>query len=240
MDLAWRKSYRLERDAEEYHEIPAAGLIRRRIVKDVVPPPGQSSVVIAGRAHPAEGHCAVEELDVGRSTGFQGDGVGVLARPQCCLPEPRRKQCPSTRMKANHIRPYDTGAMQTLLPSMPDWGRIDTVLLDMDGTILDLKFDNTFWREIVPARFAAAQGLELDAAKAQLQPVFAAKQGTLEWYCIEYWSRELELDLEQLKREAREQITWLPQAESFVRASRVGQAPRARDQRPHDHACDQG
>ena len=59
-------------------------------------------------------------------------------------------------MKANHIRPYDTGAMLAPLPTMPDWGRIDTVLLDMDGTILDLKFDNTFWREIVPARFAAA------------------------------------------------------------------------------------
>ena len=123
-------------------------------------------------------------------------------------------------MKANHIRPYDTGAMLAPLPTMPDWGRIDTVLLDMDGTILDLKFDNTFWREIVPARFAAARGLELDAAKAQLQPVFAAKQGTLEWYCIEYWSRELELNLEQLKREAREQIAWLPQAESFVRSVR--------------------
>ena len=124
---------------------------------------------------------------------------------------------------------------------MPDWGRIDTVLLDMDGTILDLKFDNTFWREIVPARFAAARGLELDAAKAQLQPVFAAKQGTLDWYCIEYWSRELELNLEQLKREAREQIAWLPQAETFVRSVRgLGQAPRARDQRSHDHACDQG
>jgi 5'-nucleotidase len=90
----------------------------------------------------------------------------------------------------------------------------------MDGTILDLKFDNTFWGEIVPARFAAARGLELDAAKAQLRPVFAAKQGTLDWYCIEYWSRELDLNLEQLKREAHEHIAWLPQAETFVRRVR--------------------
>jgi putative hydrolase of the HAD superfamily len=104
---------------------------------------------------------------------------------------------------------------------MPDWARIDTVLLDMDGTILDLKFDNTFWRELVPARFAAVRGLDLDAAKAHLQPMFAAKQGTLDWYCIEYWSRELDLDLEQLNHEAREEIAWLPQAERFVRRMRA-------------------
>ena len=52
-------------------------------------------------------------------------------------------------------------AMQTPLPSRPDWARIDTVLLDMDGTLLDLKFDNTFWAEIVPSKYAAERGLEL-------------------------------------------------------------------------------
>ena len=104
---------------------------------------------------------------------------------------------------------------------MPDWGRIDTVLLDMDGTILDLKFDNTFWSELVPARFAAVRGLELEAAKAHLHAAYAAKQGTLDWYCLEYWSRELDLDLEQLKREARELIVWLPQEEEFVHRVRA-------------------
>jgi len=104
---------------------------------------------------------------------------------------------------------------------MPDWGRIDTVLLDMDGTILDLKFDNTFWAEIVPAKFAAERGVELDAAKAHLKSAYAAKQGTLDWYCIDYWSRELDLDIEELKRGARELIVWLPQAERFIHAVRA-------------------
>jgi putative hydrolase of the HAD superfamily len=36
---------------------------------------------------------------------------------------------------------------------------IDTVLLDMDGTILDLKFDSHFWRELVPTKYAAANAL---------------------------------------------------------------------------------
>ena len=104
---------------------------------------------------------------------------------------------------------------------LPDWSAIDTVLLDMDGTILDLKFDNHFWLELVPAKFAAVNALTVDAAKARLVPLFAAKQGTLEWYSIEHWSRELDLNLPALKREASEHIAWLPEAESFVRRLRA-------------------
>jgi len=104
---------------------------------------------------------------------------------------------------------------------LPDWSAIDTVLLDMDGTILDLKFDNHFWLELVPAKFAAVNALTVDAAKARLVPLFAAKQGTLEWYSIEHWSRELDLNLPALKREASEHIAWLPEAERFVRRIRA-------------------
>jgi 5'-nucleotidase len=31
-----------------------------------------------------------------------------------------------------------------------DWREIDTVLLDMDGTLLDLEFDSHFWLSLVP------------------------------------------------------------------------------------------
>jgi putative hydrolase of the HAD superfamily len=104
---------------------------------------------------------------------------------------------------------------------LPNWSTIDTVLLDMDGTILDLKFDNHFWLEMVPAKYAAVNGLTIDAARERLLPLFDAKQGTLEWYSIDYWSRELDLDLPALKREAREHIVWLPEAERFVRRLRA-------------------
>lgn len=30
------------------------------------------------------------------------------------------------------------------------WQEVDTVLLDMDGTLLDLAFDNYFWQTLVP------------------------------------------------------------------------------------------
>ena len=51
---------------------------------------------------------------------------------------------------------------------MIDWNQIDTVLLDMDGIDLDLRFDNHFWLEYVPQRYAETQGLELAVAKADL------------------------------------------------------------------------
>ncbi|HEY4446773.1 MAG TPA: hypothetical protein VGN30_21010, partial [Steroidobacteraceae bacterium] len=83
-----------------------------------------------------------------------------------------------------------------------DWSAIDTVLLDMDGTLLDLRFDNWFWQELIPRRYAAANGLELEETQGLLGPKFVEVRGTLQWYCIEYWTRELGLDIGSIKREA--------------------------------------
>jgi len=101
------------------------------------------------------------------------------------------------------------------------WNAIDTVLLDMDGTVLDLSFDIYFWRERVPAAWAVPRGLSLDAAQAELAPRFRACEGRLEWYCVEYWSRELGLDIAALKRAEAERIRWLPGARSFLRRVRA-------------------
>jgi putative hydrolase of the HAD superfamily len=103
-----------------------------------------------------------------------------------------------------------------------DWSAIDTVLLDMDGTLLDLRFDNYFWLELVPLRYGETRGLSLDAAQAELAPRFAAHHGKLTWYCTDHWSRELGLDIVGLKREAGERIDWLPGASEFLRALRNG------------------
>jgi putative hydrolase of the HAD superfamily len=102
-----------------------------------------------------------------------------------------------------------------------DWDAIDTVLVDMDGTLLDLAFDNYFWRELVPQRYARLRGVTLAAAHETLGPRFAAKVGTLEWYCLDHWTRDLGMDLKSLKREHREHIRFLPGAERFLAAVRA-------------------
>jgi putative hydrolase of the HAD superfamily len=99
---------------------------------------------------------------------------------------------------------------------LPHWSAVATVLLDMDGTLLDQRFDNYFWQELVPERFALRHSLTPEAARSMLNPRFAAIQGTLNWYCTDYWSRELALDIAGLKHEVREQVRFLPGAQEFL------------------------
>lgn len=99
-----------------------------------------------------------------------------------------------------------------------DWSGIDIVLLDMDGTLLDLQFDNWFWQELVPERYAHAHGLTLERSRAILEPKFRASMGTLSWYCIDFWSRELGLDIPAIKRGVHEQVRFLPGARAFLAA----------------------
>jgi putative hydrolase of the HAD superfamily len=97
-----------------------------------------------------------------------------------------------------------------------DWSRIDTVLLDMDGTLLDLRFDNWFWQELVPRRYADAHGITTGDAWALIEPKFRAARGTIRWYCIEYWSDVLGLDIAGIKHTVRSHIGYLPGAEDFL------------------------
>jgi len=103
---------------------------------------------------------------------------------------------------------------------MLNWNTIDTVLLDMDGTLLDLNFDNHFWQEFVPLRFAELHDLSLEEAKRQLAPRFKAMEGRLEWYCLDYWSRELSLDIAGLKHELAGLIAVHPHVVDFLEAAR--------------------
>ena len=99
---------------------------------------------------------------------------------------------------------------------MFDWHKIDTVLLDMDGTLLDLHFDNHFWLEFVPKRYAEARDMELQRATDDLMRRYRDIQGTLDWYCVDHWSRELGLDIALLKEEVDHLIAVHPHVIEFL------------------------
>ncbi len=103
---------------------------------------------------------------------------------------------------------------------MVNWKQIDTVLLDMDGTLLDLHFDNYFWREHVPKKYAEKHDLGLEDAKSTLFPIFRNKEGTIDWYCVDYWSETLALDIAMLKKEVEHLIAVHPYVINFLKRIR--------------------
>jgi 5'-nucleotidase len=103
---------------------------------------------------------------------------------------------------------------------LPD--HIDTLLLDLDGTLLDLAFDTHFWHEVVPEYFGRTRGMTAaEALEKEIGPRLRSAEGTLNWYSLDYWSRMLDLDLSTIKSEHDSRIAWLPGAQDFLQRQRA-------------------
>lgn len=107
-----------------------------------------------------------------------------------------------------------------------DWNTIDTVMLDMDGTLLDLHYDNYFWHTHLPRRYCEIKGIEpestglestgVESTGKELRQQIASLEGTLNWYCLEHWSEALAVDIGALKKEIREKIQERPHTQEFL------------------------
>ncbi len=103
---------------------------------------------------------------------------------------------------------------------MINWNDIDSVFLDMDGTLLDLHFDNRFWLEHIPMRYGERNGISVEAAKQKLFPRMQELRGQLDWYCTTFWSKELDLPIIELKRELSHLIQSRALVEPFLQKLR--------------------
>lgn len=101
---------------------------------------------------------------------------------------------------------------------MFDWKTINTVLLDMDGTLLDLHFDNYFWQEHLPMRYAEQNNMSFDDALAYINIEVAKVAGQIEWYCLDFWGEKLNLPITKLKREIKDKISLRPDTLPFLDA----------------------
>ena len=99
---------------------------------------------------------------------------------------------------------------------MIDWNEIESVFLDLDGTLLDLRFDNHFWVEFIPEHYAQHNQLAPEKARADVLARMKELRGTLDWYCTDFWSRELNLDIIALKATKRHLIRTRPGAQDFL------------------------
>ncbi|MEJ2668996.1 MAG: GMP/IMP nucleotidase, partial [Gammaproteobacteria bacterium] len=89
---------------------------------------------------------------------------------------------------------------------------LQTILFDMDGTLLDLRFDNHFWHELVPHSVANTQNISIEAAQALVSERAQRVAGSLSWYCVDDWSNALGIDLSALKRTVAHRVQPRPWA----------------------------
>jgi HAD superfamily hydrolase (TIGR01509 family) len=105
----------------------------------------------------------------------------------------------------------------------PDWKEIDTLLLDMDGTLLDKHFDDHFWEEYVPSQYANQFGVPEEEARDKLLPLFRSQEKTLNWTSLDYWTQQLGMDIHALKKQVDHLIAVHPYVIGFLdRAREVG------------------
>lgn len=103
------------------------------------------------------------------------------------------------------------------MPFLP-WNEIDTVLLDMDGTLLDLHYDNQFWMHYLPKKVAEKKGIPEDECREQMMAHYDSVSGQIQWYCLDYWAEALALDIMPLKRELAHLIELRPDTIPFLHA----------------------
>jgi putative hydrolase of the HAD superfamily len=92
----------------------------------------------------------------------------------------------------------------------------DTLMLDMDGTVLDLAFDNYVWQELIPQKYAEQTGISHDDAREFLYSKYRSVRGKLDWYCVDHWSKQTGLDIIAIHRDVNERIGYLPGAKQFL------------------------
>ncbi|WP_372770790.1 GMP/IMP nucleotidase [Pseudoalteromonas sp.] len=101
---------------------------------------------------------------------------------------------------------------------MLNWHEIDTILFDMDGTLLDLHFDNYYWLELIPQKLAEKHGVTKEQAFAELSKKYQQVEGQIEWYCLDYWQQQLDLPIVELKQEIKHLITVREDVPEFLQA----------------------
>lgn len=96
------------------------------------------------------------------------------------------------------------------------WDAVETVLLDMDGTLLDKYFDDYFWEHLLPEEYARRYKLGIDEARQQLLARYKKEEGKLRWTDLDYWSEEFNIDIPALKEQVHHLIAVHPHVEDFL------------------------
>ncbi len=98
--------------------------------------------------------------------------------------------------------------------------KIDTLFLDMDGTLLDLHFDTFFWNCHLPKRYAEIHDLPTEKASTIVAKHMKTAKGTTKWSSTEHWSNTLDVNVIELKHEIKHLIGYRPGTREFLATAR--------------------
>ena len=104
----------------------------------------------------------------------------------------------------------------TPITSLVPWQHIDTVLLDMDGTILDLNYDNKIFGHLLPAAYAKQDDISAESAQERFSSHMMRLLGTMDFYRFDYWREFTGLEMVALHEQAAGLICFLPCADTFL------------------------
>jgi len=75
-------------------------------------------------------------------------------------------------------------------------------LIDLDGVILDTKYDNYFWQNYIPKIYAQRKNISNEDAVKITHGIFNYKRKSKDWYDIDYWSNILNIDIAEEKKKS--------------------------------------
>ena len=106
--------------------------------------------------------------------------------------------------------------VENKMSAICSWNDIKTVLLDVDGTLLDLHFDNSVWNNSLPEAFARKHNLSLSESRSNLYQHMRKVRGKIEFYSFDYWASFTKIDIERLHELQQEKIAFRKDAEWFL------------------------
>lgn len=95
------------------------------------------------------------------------------------------------------------------------WQEKQHILFNLD-TLLDYSAEQYFWSELLPKAYSSRKQLSLEQAKLFIQSELAEQNGTLNFYCIDYWQAKLGVDVLLLQQQHASQLKFKPYAEKFL------------------------
>ena len=96
----------------------------------------------------------------------------------------------------------------------------EAYIFDMDGTILDLNFDRSVWHHRLPEKLATILGVPLNVAIEIVKNKLAPLKHTLNWYDLDYWSKEFSLDIGEIEIEMSHLIKPRPGAINYLKKTK--------------------